>query len=208
MKYIEFVKVDAGDGFPETEFPLRNGPADPVPGIGIIWWSTDSTDGVPRYFGAVDDDTDLQLPGIVRLIDDQEWADLVARRRKAAQVAIDSTAGVIRVQFVSAGQFIEQEYRLAQDEVAAWRAAGSDAEAAPDSVKSGAVYAGVTVEQAAVEIEQSALIWTNALLQVRDLRLRGKRLVLECPPEAIATTMQNTINLLQELPTQLQVPVA
>lgn len=207
MKYIEFVKVDAGDGYPETEFPLRNGPADPVPGVVIVWWSTDSTGGVPRYFGMVNDDVDIEAPGIARLIDDQEWTDLVAGRRAAAQESIDSTAGAIRVQFVSAGQFIEQEYRLAQDEVAAWRVAGSDAEAAPASVKSGAIYSGVTVEQAAVEIEQSALIWTKALLQIRDLRLGGKRLVLECPPEAIATTMQNTINELQSLPTLLQVPV-
>lgn len=206
MKYIKFVKVDAGDGLPETQFPLRNGPADPLPGIVIAWWASDAN-GVPHYFGAVPDDADAEVPGVLRTIDAQEWEYLVVARRKAAQDAIDNTAGVVRLQFVSAGQFIEQEYRLAQEEVVAWRAAGSNADAAPDSVKSGAEYAGVTIEEAAVEIEQSAQAWTEALLQIRNLRLMGKRQIRECAPEAITATMQSAIDQLQALPSLIQVPL-
>jgi hypothetical protein len=206
MKYIEFVKVDAGDGLPETQFPLRNGPADPLPEIFIAWWATDA-DGVPHYFGAAPDDADTDVSGVIRMMDAQEWEYLVVARRKAAQDAIDNTAGVVRVQFVSAGQFIEQEYRLALEEVAAWRADGSNTDAAPDSVKSGAEYAGVTIEEAAVEIEQSAQAWTEALLQIRNLRLMGKRQIRECAPEAITSTMQSSIDQLQALPSLIQVPL-
>lgn len=207
MKYIEFVKVDAGDGLPETQFPLRNGPADPLPGIVIGWWTTDE-DGVPHYFGSVPNTADLGVPGVLSEITAEQWAQLVVTRRTAAQDAIDSAAGVIRVQFVSAGQFIEQEYRLAQEEVAEWRAAGSKIDAAPESVISGAEYAGVSVEEAALEIEHSSQAWTDALLQIRNLRLTGKRLLRECAAEAITSTMQRTIDQLQALPAQISVPTA
>ena len=207
MKYIEFVKVDAGDGLPETQFPLRNGPADPMPGITIAWWEIDEV-GVPHYFGTAPDKVSTEVPGVLRLIAAEEWDNLVVLRRRAAQESIDTTAGLVRVQFVSAGQFIEQEYRLAQEEVAAWRAAGSRAESAPDSVSSGAEYANLSIEQAAVEIEQSAQAWTDALLQIRNLRLAGKRMVRDCVPEAITSTLQSSIDQLQALATQMAVPTA
>lgn len=205
MKYIEFVKVDAGDGLPETQFPLRNGPADPMPGITIAWWEINEV-GVPHYFGTAPDTVDTEVPGILRLIDQGEWVNLVVLRRKSAQEAIDTTAGLVRTQFVSAGQFIEQEYRLAREEVAAWRAAGSKAESVPESVKSGADYANLSIEDAAVEIEQSAQTWTRALLQIRNLRLIGKRQIRDCAPEVITSTLQTAIDQLQALPTQIAVP--
>lgn len=205
MKYIEFVKVDAGDGLPETQFPLRNGPADPLPGIIIAWWDVDEL-GVPHYFGTAPNQVSAEVPGVLRLIDQGEWDNLVVLRRKSAQEAIDTTAGLVRLQFVSAGQFIEQEYRLAQEEVAIWRAAGSKVDSAPESVRSGADYSNLSIEDAAAEIEQSAQAWTTALLQIRNLRLAGKRLVRDCAPEIITSTLQSAIDQLLALPTQIAVP--
>lgn len=73
MKHIEFVKVDAGDGRPATEYPCRNGPKDPLPGITILWWSGRNP---AHYFGTVADDVDTAVPGVLREIDADEWASL------------------------------------------------------------------------------------------------------------------------------------
>lgn len=73
MKHIEFVKVDAGDGRPATEFPCRNGPKNPIDGITILWWSGRNP---AHYFGTVADDVDIGVPGVLREIDAEEWATL------------------------------------------------------------------------------------------------------------------------------------
>ncbi|WP_343077454.1 hypothetical protein [Pseudomonas sp.] len=198
MKYIEFVKVDAGDGLPETQFPLRNGPADPFPGITIAWWTIDEV-GVPHYFGTAPDKVSADASGVLRVIEPNEWDNLVVLRRSAAQEAIDTTAGKVRVQFVSAGELIELEYQLAAKEVAAWRAAGSDPEAVPVAIQSGADYSQITVEEAAAEIEQTANAWNSVLLQIRAVRLNGKRAIRECTDQLVSSVAQSYIDQLNSI---------
>ena len=199
MQYIEFVKVDSGDGFPETLFPLRNGPADPLPGINIHWWEIDSAELPARYFGSVPDGADLSAPGVLRVIAADDWQVLNASRRDALIKSIDYEAGIARLSFVSAGQLIEQEYRLAVDEVIKWRAAGSPADAVPESVRSGADYSQITNEAAAAEIEQIAADWDGVLLTIRSLRLAGKRSVRECSDMEMGGLADECINRLKAL---------
>lgn len=78
MKRIEFVQVDAGDGRPVTQFPCRNGPKNPVTGISILWWSGENP---THYFGTVGDEADTAVPGVLREIDAEEWAQLTEQWR-------------------------------------------------------------------------------------------------------------------------------
>ena len=80
MKPIEFVKVDARDGRPTTEYPARHGPADPVENITILWWEGRNP---ARYFGLVANDRKTDVPGVLREISEAEWAKLIEQRREA-----------------------------------------------------------------------------------------------------------------------------
>ncbi|WP_136067096.1 DUF4376 domain-containing protein [Modicisalibacter radicis] len=79
MKPIEFVKVDARDGRPATEYPTRHGPADPVENITILWWEGRNP---ARYFGLVANDRQTDVPGVLREINAEVWAQLTAARRE------------------------------------------------------------------------------------------------------------------------------
>lgn len=79
MNPIEYVKVDYRDRRPTTEYPARHGPDDPVPGIKQLWFER----GEPtRYFGLAPDDADLTTPGIIREINEVDWAKLIEQRRE------------------------------------------------------------------------------------------------------------------------------
>lgn len=78
MKPIEFVKVDARDGRPATEYPTRHGPANPVENITILWWEGRNP---AHYFGLVANDRKIDVPGVLREIDTEEWAKLIEQRR-------------------------------------------------------------------------------------------------------------------------------
>ena len=199
MQYIEFVKLDAGDGFPETLYPLRNGPADPVAKTTIVWWEQDAGAAYVRYFGMVANTANVAVAGVLRTIDATEWARLVSGRRDAMATAIDEAAGKARVQFVSAGDLVELEYQLAVKEVVAWRAAGSDPEAVPEAIQSGADYSQITVEEAAAEIEQTAKAWDAVLLQIRAVRLNGKRAIRECTDQLVSSVAQGYIDQLTSI---------
>lgn len=80
MKPIEFVKVDARDGRPATEYPTRHGPADPVENITILWWEGSNP---AHYFGLVANDRKTDVPGVLREISAEEWAKLTEQRRAA-----------------------------------------------------------------------------------------------------------------------------
>ena len=94
--------------------------------------------------------------------------------RNQVKTVIDVAAGDARARFVSAGQLVEAEYRLALEQTKAWRAAGNPAAAVPASIQDWASAAGITAEDAAVSIEQTAEAWESVLLTVRQLRLNGK----------------------------------
>lgn len=97
MKKIEFVKVDAKDGRPTTEVPARHGPADPMPGLNILWWEGRAP---VHYYATVDAEADTDVPGVLREISESDWDDLVEDWRAAtiarlADVRFNSeTAGV------------------------------------------------------------------------------------------------------------------
>ena len=95
-------------------------------------------------------------------------------QRINAKTRIDAAAGQARNRFVSTGALIEEEYRAAALDVEQWRTAGSDADAAPDSLISWAQISGQTLEQAASEIEHTAAGYRSALLAIRQIRLSAK----------------------------------
>lgn len=123
-----------------------------------------------------------------------------ADTRRARQLtAIDTAAGAARLRYVSAGQLIEEEYRQALAAVQAWRAGGSPADAVPPEVVSGAEYSDITHEEAAVEIEQTAVAWEGVLSAIRDLRLGGKAAVREAADAEIESVAQGYIEQLEEM---------
>lgn len=79
MHPIEYVKVDARDGRPTTEYPARHGPADPIPGIQPLWFERGQP---PRYVGLAPEGTDLTTPGILREIPADEWDELIEQQRQ------------------------------------------------------------------------------------------------------------------------------
>lgn len=196
MKAIEFVKVDAKDGRPATEYPTRHGPADPLPGITITHWVT----GNPtRFYGLVADDAETAVPGVLREIPADEWDSITQRRRDAACDAIDTAAGLARTRFLSAGYLIEEEYRQALTAVQKWRADGSPLDNVPPEIQSGADYGDLDAESAAAEIEQTAAQWGAVLNQIRELRLNGKRAVRDSTAAELRSIEGQYIGLLGSL---------
>jgi hypothetical protein len=98
-------------------------------------------------------------------------------RRASAKRAVDQAAGNARARYVSPGQLVEEEYRLALQQTQAWRDAGSPADQVPAAIQDWADAAGITAEQAATSIEQTAAAWESVLLQIRQVRLAGKAAV-------------------------------
>lgn len=105
-------------------------------------------------------------------------------RRASAVGAIDTAAGAARARFVSAGQFIEEEYRLALQHVQQWRVADNPADAVPQAVQDWADAAGMTAEAAALSIEQTDAAWQQTLLCIRQARLAGKAAINAAPDDA------------------------
>ncbi|MEC9040068.1 hypothetical protein [Marinobacter sp. bablab_jr008] len=105
--------------------------------------------------------------------------DSVLRNR--AIVSIDTAAGNARSRYVSAGQLVEQEYRLALQQVEMWRQEGSPSENVPPAVKDWAEAEGISFEIAAASIEQTAADWEQVLITIRRIRLAGKASVKSAP---------------------------
>jgi len=112
-------------------------------------------------------------------------------RRNNAKTAIDNAAGEARQRFVSNGSLIDMEYKLAQEQTQAWRAAGSPADDVPLAVSDWAAAAGITDEQAAADIEATATAWENVLLAVRQIRLSGKAAIDAATDQGSADDMAN-----------------
>lgn len=113
------------------------------------------------------------------------------KRRNNAKTAIDIAAGQARQRFVSSGQLIDMEYKLAQEQTKAWRDAGSPAGDVPLAVSDWAAAAGMTDEQAAQDIEATAQAWEMVLLTVRQIRLAGKAAVDAATDQGTADDMAN-----------------
>lgn len=105
-------------------------------------------------------------------------------RRKAAKDSIDLAAGKARDAFVSPGQYVAEEYRLAKQDADAWVAAGKPSDAVPDSIAVWAQARGWTPEQAAQDILDTEAAWMSALSAIRQARLLGKAAVDAAPDDA------------------------
>lgn len=112
-------------------------------------------------------------------------------RKNKAKAAIDGAAGASRQRFVSTGTLIDMEYKLAQEQTKAWRAAGSPANDVPESITSWAAAAGMTDEEAAADIEATAIAWEQVLIAVREIRLAGKAAVDAAADQGTADDMAN-----------------
>jgi hypothetical protein len=113
----------------------------------------------------------------------------LADRKDAAKAAIDKAAGNARQRFVSTGTLIDMEYKLAQEQTAAWRAAGSPAGDVPDTITSWAAVTGMTDEEAAQDIEATAVAWEQVLIGVRQIRLAGKAAIDAAADQGTADDM-------------------
>ena len=184
MKAIEYFKVDAQDGRPANEYPTRHGHADPVTPVSITHWEVDD-DGVMHYFGLVADDADTAVPGVLRVISTEDWDTMTERRKAQALDSIDTMAGEARRRFVSPGWLVEEEYRHAFDAVRAWRDAGSPLDDVPSEIQTAADYEQLDTEAAAQSIEQTAEKWRLMLSTIRELRLSGKRMVIDATAETL-----------------------
>lgn len=91
-----------------------------------------------------------------------------------AKNLIDKAAGNARARFIAEGWEVVEEYRLAQQEVAAWRDVGSPAGDVPLSISTWATAQGMTDEDAAQGIEAAATNFESLLLSIRAIRLAGK----------------------------------
>lgn len=78
MKYIAVTYVDRKTGIPGFKEPMRGGPVHPdVKGLNIEWWDASQwpithPDAYPKFYGTCDDDADLDIPGVVRVFEDNE----------------------------------------------------------------------------------------------------------------------------------------
>ena len=104
-------------------------------------------------------------------VNHDEWTQTDARQ------AIDLAAGRARARVVSPGVNVADEYRLTQQQVSAWRAAGSPLDAVPATLQSWMDATGWDANTAATDIEQSAASMESALVAIRAQRLAGKAAV-------------------------------
>ncbi|WP_157497242.1 hypothetical protein [Hahella ganghwensis] len=94
--------------------------------------------------------------------------------RRLAKQRIDEAAGEARARYVSAGQYLDEEYRLVLQQVEIWNTQGRPADQVPASIQVWAEAAGLTATNAADNIEATAEAWHSLLLQIRAFRLTGK----------------------------------
>lgn len=128
--------------------------------------------------------TTLERPDETYKFENAEWVidPIKVEEKKQSDIknskqAIDTAAGNARQRYVSVGQMVEEEYRLALNQTKEWRAAGSPPDSVPDSISGWATAKGITDEAAATDIEQTAAYWDSVLLTIRQIRLSGKAAV-------------------------------
>lgn len=85
MKFIQFTYVDSVTGVSVLDAPAINGPAFPaIAGLQFVWareskYPTET----PEFFGTVDDDADLSVPGFLAEHAQVEWESLQAAEMRA-----------------------------------------------------------------------------------------------------------------------------
>jgi len=116
MKYIAVTYVDKLTGIPGYKEPMRKGPVHPdVKGLNIEWWDAsrwpiEHPDDYPRFYGTCDDDADLDIPGVVRVFEDdehdgtaKEQYDALWNQELKARLPLVATPRQIRLALLDAG---------------------------------------------------------------------------------------------------------
>lgn len=150
-KFIEYVKVDAGDGLPATHFPTRNGPADPLPGID--WYWTDAEQVPARYYGSVHGNTDTDVPGVLSVIEDDEWQELLTDWLATLKAEAVEQLAAYRYAIQTAGMTLEDGTRVltTDDAIARQQIAAEALADGRETVDYKAVDGWVTLDAAALE---------------------------------------------------------
>lgn len=116
MKYIVVTYVDKITGIPGYKEPMRKGPVHPdVKGLNIEWWDAsrwpiEHPDDYPRFYGTCDNDADLDIPGVVRVFEDddhdgtaKEQYDALWNQELKARLPSVATPRQIRLALLDAG---------------------------------------------------------------------------------------------------------
>lgn len=107
----------------------------------------------------------------------QNSADVEAQAQqdaiRQAKDSIDRAAGEARKRYVSQGDLVAEEYRIALEDAESWDGSGN----APDSIAAWANASGMTEADAQADILATSLAWRTALEAIRSIRLNGKAAV-------------------------------
>ena len=125
----------------------------------------------------------------------------VDQLKLAIKESIDHESGIIRNQLVSQGNYVDEEYRLAYDEVLEWEAAGSVETDAPDSlvVWADSAFSG-DLTAAAEDIKNTRNQWNSVLSAIRTIRLSSKAQVDSASTESeMITIFDNAKQQLQAI---------
>jgi len=112
-------------------------------------------------------------------------------------LSIDALAGSVAESFAPYS-LADQEYKLTQAQVAEWRSNGSPANDVPSALQSWVDASGLSVEDAAASIEASADSLNYALLEIRRIRLKAKRDIMD------AETIEAAVNIRDTALTELE----
>lgn len=116
MKFIQFTYVDSVTGVSVLDAPAINGPALPtIAGLQFVWareskYPTET----PEFFGTVDDDADLSVPGFLDEYAQVEWEALQAeemRARNPVPFSVSSRQGQLAL--LDAGYLDDVELMIA-----------------------------------------------------------------------------------------------
>ena len=114
--------------------------------------------------------------------------------------AVDQAAGRARMRLVSQGFLIELEYNEVAAQVKQWRENGSDPTLKPRAIDDEWVTEkGQTAEEAAQDVEAIKSIWDNALMDIRNLRLKGKAAIDNAPQANCMQVAQTYIDSLDAI---------
>lgn len=104
---------------------------------------------------------------------------------------VDNRAGEVASSFAPYS-LADQEYKLTQAQVAEWRSSGSPAGDIPSALQSWVDASGLSAEDAATSIEASAESLNSALLEIRRIRLKAKRDIIDAETIEVAVSIRDT----------------
>jgi hypothetical protein len=91
-----------------------------------------------------------------------------------AKYAIDLAAGKARFKLMSAGTLLNEEYQLTLNELNQWIDIGSPETDVPETLQSWVDASGMSLQEAAQNIEDMNNLFTSSLKTIRRIRLAGK----------------------------------